>query len=243
MGTMSVPTSSSFQIFVNKNQWITYLLHPSSASTLLNYNFASGGATTDASLVKPYQSTVLSLIDQVSLFTKDLSPLPTNSLTASNTLIGIWIGVNDVGNAWSNASWPTLSQKIIDQYFTQVQELYASGAQNFLFLTVPPIQKTPAVMAQPNSTQSAEGAAVGDYNKLLVKAVDDFKAKNEGVTTWVYDTGEAFNTAIASPETYGAKDASCYNGDGTSCLWFNDYHPGQAIHKLVAAGVAALVGL
>jgi hypothetical protein len=106
-----VSTSSSFQIFVNKNQWITYLLHPSSASTLLNYNLASGGATTDASLVKPYQSTVLPLIDQVSLFTKNLSPLPSNSLTASNTLIGIWIGVNDVGNAWSNANWPTLSQK------------------------------------------------------------------------------------------------------------------------------------
>jgi phospholipase/lecithinase/hemolysin len=243
MGTMSVAPSTSFQIFVNKNQWITYLLHPSSSSTLLNYNFASGGATTDASLVKPYQSTVLSLIDQVSLFTKNLSPLPSNSLNASNTLIGIWIGVNDVGNAWSNANWPTLSQKIIDQYFTQVQELYASGARNLLFLTVPPIQKTPAVVAQPNTTQSAEGAAVGDYNELLVKAVDDFKAKNEGVTTWVYDTGDAFNTAIASPETYGAKDASCYNGDGTSCLWFNDYHPGQAIHKLVAAGVAALVGL
>ncbi|KAH8758728.1 hypothetical protein BGZ57DRAFT_856402 [Hyaloscypha finlandica] len=227
----------------NGNNWITYLLHPSSDFTLLNYNFASGGATTDALLVKPYQSTVLSLIDQVSLFTKNLSPLPSNSLTASNTLIDIWIGVNDVGNAWSNANWPTLSQKIIDQYFSQVQELYASGARNFLFLTVPPIQKTPAVMAQPNSTQSAEGAAVGDYNELLVKAVDDFKAKNEGVTTWVYDTGDAFNTAIASPETHGAKDASCYNGDGTSCLWFNDYHPGQAIHKLVAAGVAALVGL
>jgi len=237
---MSVAPSTSFQIFVNKNQWITYLLHPSSDFTLLNYNFASGGATTDASLVKPYQSTVLSLIDQVSLFTKNL--FPSNSLTASNTLIDIWIGVNDVGNAWSNANWPTLSQKI-DQYFSQVQELYASGARNFLSLTVPPIQKTPAVMAQPNSTQSAEGAAVGDYNELLVKAVDDFKAKNEGVTTWVYDTGDAFNTAIASPETHGAKDASCYNGDGTSCLWFNDYHPGQAIHKLVAAGVAALVGL
>jgi phospholipase/lecithinase/hemolysin len=243
MGTMSVAPSTSFQIFVNKNQWITYLLHPSSSSTLLNYNFASGGATTDASLVKPYQSTVLSLIDQVSLFTKNLSPLPSNSLNASNTLIGIWIGVNDVGNAWSNANWPTLSQKIIDQYFTQVQELYASGARNLLFLTVPPIQKTPKVVAQPNSTQSAEGAAVGDYNELLVKAVDDFKSKSEGVTTWVYDTGDAFNTAIASPEMYGAKNASCYNGDGTSCLWFNDYHPGQAIHKLVAAGVAALVGL
>jgi phospholipase/lecithinase/hemolysin len=205
MGTMSVAPSTSFQIFVNKNQWITYLLHPSSDSTLLNYNFASGGATTDASLVKPYQSTVLSLIDQVSLFTKNLSPLPSNSLTASNTLTDIWIGVNDVGNAWSNANWPTLSQKIIDQYFSQVQELYASGARNFLFLTVLPIQKTPAVMAQPNSTQSAEGAAVGDYNELLVKAVDDFKAKNEGVTTWVYDTGDAFNTVIASRRRMGRR--------------------------------------
>ncbi|KAE9366829.1 carbohydrate esterase family 16 protein [Stipitochalara longipes BDJ] len=227
----------------NGNNWITYLLHPSTASTLLSYNFASGGATTDASLVKPFQSTVLSLIDQVSLFTTHLSPLPSSSLTATNTLFAIWIGVNDVGNAFGNANWGTLSQTIVSQYLSQVQKLYSSGARNFLFLTVPPIQKTPLVLAESNNTQVQEGAGVDTYNTLLKAGVKDFEAKNDGVVTWVLDTSAPFLEAINDPKSYGAKDATCYNGDGTSCLWFNNYHPGQAIHKLVAAGVAALVGL
>jgi phospholipase/lecithinase/hemolysin len=99
------------------------------------------------------------------------------------------------------------------------------------------------VLAESNATQTQEGAAVEAYNALLAKGIKEFEGKNEGVTTWVFETSGPFNTAINSPKTYGAPDATCFNGDGTSCLWFNNYHPGQAIHKLVAEGVAALVGL
>ena len=98
------------------------------------------------------------------------------------------------------------------------------------------------MVAESNTTQVQEGDAVDAYNKLLLKGVQDFKG-NEGVTAWVFDTSVPFLKAIGDPKSYGAKDATCYNGDGVSCLWFNDYHPGQAIHMLVAEGVAALVGL
>lgn len=108
---------------------------------------------------------------------------------------------------------------------------------------MPPIQKTPQVLAESTSTQTQDGPAVDHYNDLLLKAVDDFKAKNDGVTTWLYDTMAAFDEAIKNRKTYGAKDATCYNRDGTTCLWFNNYRPGQTIHKLVVAGVAVLVGL
>ncbi|PQE17017.1 carbohydrate esterase family 16 protein [Rutstroemia sp. NJR-2017a BBW] len=224
------------------NNWIGNLLHPSSSTTLLNYNFASGGATTDANLVTPYASTVLSLVDQVSLFTKNLSPLP-SPLSSSNTLFAIWIGVNDVGNAWYASNWSSLSQTIINRYIQEAATLYAGGARNFLFLTVPPIQRTPSVLQQSTSVQQQEGAAVQRYNQLLGQAVTAFKGNYTGVQTWVYDTTGPFNTALNNPTAYGAKDATCYNSDGVSCLWWNDYHPGLAIHKLVAQGVAALVGL
>jgi phospholipase/lecithinase/hemolysin len=125
----------------------------------------------------------------------------------------------------------------------QVQKLYGAGARNFLFLSVPPIQKTPSVMLQSSSTQVKEGEAVARYNGLLGRGIEAFKGNHSGVTTWVFDSTVAFDTAIKDPKSFGAKDASCYNKDGITCLWFNDYHPGQAIHKLVAQGVAALVGL
>jgi hypothetical protein len=49
---MFLPTLLFSKTFIDEHQWITYLPHLSSASTLFNYNFASGGATTDASLVR-----------------------------------------------------------------------------------------------------------------------------------------------------------------------------------------------
>ncbi|PVH88164.1 carbohydrate esterase family 16 protein [Cadophora sp. DSE1049] len=228
------------------NNWLTYLSKTPSPS-LLTYNFASGGATTSASLVKPYASTVLSLIDQVTLFTSNLatSPHPTYApWTSADTLFGIWIGVNDVGNVWSSSNWTALSENIIDVYLQQVEKLYVGGARNLVMLTVPPIELTPLVAKQGNATQVAEGKAVVRYNELLKGAVEKWKAaKTDQVKTWVVDTAPAFNAAVRDPKTYGAKDASCYNADGVSCLWFNDYHPGQAIQKLVGAAVQVAVGL
>ncbi|KAG4435766.1 hypothetical protein IFR05_008740 [Cadophora sp. M221] len=230
------------------NNWLTYLsklLTPS----LLTYNLASGGATTSATLVKPYTSTVLSLIDQITLFTTNLgtSPRPFYApWTSSNALFGIWIGVNDVGNAWSAGNWTALSREIVDVYMQQVERLYVSGARNLVFLTVPPIELTPLVAKQGNTTQAAEGKAVVWYNELLGDAVEKWRVGKMGggeVKTWVVGTAPAFIEAVKNPVKYGAKDANCFNADGVSCLWFNDYHPGQAIQKLVSQAVGAAVGL
>lgn len=142
----------------NGDNWIDFLITQHNSSLLLSYNFASGGATTDASLVTPFQSTVLSLVDQVSLFSNNLASKPSYApWTSENALFATWIGVNDVGNKWSDSSWSTLSQTIINRYLSQTQILYNAGARNFLFLTVPPIQKTPMVLAESTATRKLLG--------------------------------------------------------------------------------------
>lgn len=85
-------------------------------------------------------------------------------------------------------------------------------------------------------------AAIKQYNDLINSNLAAFKAKNSGVTSWVVDTTAPFDKAINNPTAHGAPDATCYNADGVSCLWFNDYHPGVAIQKLVAQAVAQAVG-
>lgn len=127
----------------------------------------------------------------------------------------------------------------------QVEKLYIAGARNVVFLTVPPIELTPLVVKQGNATQVAEGKAVVWYNELLEAAVEKWRMGKVGgeVETWVVDTAPAFNEAVQNPKRFGAKDATCWNADGVSCLWFNDYHPGQAIQKLVSQAAGAAVGL
>jgi len=120
--------------------WVGSLVSQFNVSNLLSYNFAYGGATTNASLVTPYASTVLSFIDQVTQFTGSIgvSPRPTYApWTAANTLVGVWMGVNDVGNSYYVSNVSALQSQIMDSYFGQLQILYNAGARNFALLSVP----------------------------------------------------------------------------------------------------------
>ena len=75
--------------------WIGYYITQFNSSPVYSYNFASGGATTDANLVKPYASTVLSLVDQVTQYENSAKTIPGFvEWTAVNSLFAIWIGVN-----------------------------------------------------------------------------------------------------------------------------------------------------
>jgi phospholipase/lecithinase/hemolysin len=87
--------------------------------------------------------------------------------------------------------------------------------------------------------QAAEAAAIDKYNAALVARLEVFRAAHPDIEAVYVDTAPAFNEALGNPTKYGASDATCYNGNGVSCLWFNDYHPGVAINRLVAEAVAA----
>lgn len=118
--------------------WIGRLITEHNQSTLLSYDFASGGATTDANLVKPYATTVLSLVDQVSNFTNTIAAHPaTTPWTANDTLFGVWIGVNDVGNTYYLSNVTDVITAIMSVYFAQLQILYDAGARNFVLLNCP----------------------------------------------------------------------------------------------------------
>jgi hypothetical protein len=118
--------------------WIDYLTVKYNTTLIYNYNFAYGGATTDASLVAPYEPTVLSLIDQVTEFSNSLASKPSYApWTSDNAFFAIWIGVNDVGNSWWQSNETTIIEDIMGQYLKQAQILYAAGGRNFAFLNVP----------------------------------------------------------------------------------------------------------
>ncbi|KAH1363444.1 hormone-sensitive lipase HSL [Aspergillus fumigatus] len=220
--------------------WVGFLVSKYNTSLTLSYNFAYGGATTNASLVAPYTSTVLSFIDQVTEFTNSIASKPSYApWTSGNTLVGVWMGVNDVGNSYWLSNIDELLLKIMDSYFGQLQILYDAGVRNYVLLGVPPINRSPLMLAQGTDVTTAEAAVIAKYNNLIATYLAQFKSKNSGVTATVVDTQAPFNQALDNPTAYGAPDATCYNSDGTSCLWFNDYHPGIAIQDLTAQAVAS----
>ncbi|KAI1266187.1 carbohydrate esterase family 16 protein [Xylariaceae sp. FL1019] len=233
------PTFPGYTTTGGKN-WIDDLITDYNKTLLLNYNFAYGGATTDASLVTPYDPSVLSFVDQVTEFSNSIASHPsTTPWTSENTLFGIWMGVNDVGNTWYASNVTDIMDAIMDVYIAQLQILYDAGARNFLLLSVPPIQETPLMLDQGATDDAAEAAIITQYNDLLASNLASFTASNTGVVSELVDTTTPFQTAIDDPTAYGATDATCFNADGSTCLWYNNYHPGMAIHELVAEAIAA----
>ncbi|KAK4237012.1 carbohydrate esterase [Achaetomium macrosporum] len=220
--------------------WVGFLTSVFNTTTVLTYNFAYGGATTNASIVQPYAPTVLSLVDQVAQFSGSIASQPSYApWTAQNALFGVWIGVNDVGNSWWLADWEEgVLAQIMDSYFGRLQVLYDAGGRNFVLLSVPPIYRTPVMIGQGTEAQEGEKTAIDKYNRAIATRLAAFKTQNSGVTAKVVDTTVPFNTALDNPTAYGAPDNTCYNSDGKSCLWFNDYHPGIEINRLVANAVA-----
>lgn len=73
-----------------------------------------------------------------------------------------------------------------------------------------------------------EAAAITVYNNLLASNLATFTSSNSGVTAKIVNTTIPFQTAIDNPQAYGATNATCYDDDGTTCLWWNSYHPGLA---------------
>lgn len=78
------------------------------------------------------------------------------------------------------------------------------------------------------TVDAQEAAIIAEYNDLLASNLANFTATNDGVTAKLVNTTIPFQTAIDDPQAYGAANATCFDDDGTTCLWWNNYHPALA---------------
>ncbi|KAM5544881.1 hypothetical protein V8D89_001779 [Ganoderma adspersum] len=227
---------------VGGTNWIDVDTTVYNKSLVLTYNYAYGGATINASLVAPYEPTVLSLIDQVNEFLGQAANKPaTAPWTSENALFSVWIGINDIGNSYyQSGDRDAFSDVLLDSYFSQIQQLYDVGARNFLFINVPPVDRSPLMLAQSADAQALEKTVITGYNSKLAARAQSFAAANAGVKTWLWDSNAAFTTVLDDPTAYGFVDNTSY-GDNTNDFWGNNYHSSSAAQTIWGQGVAAVL--
>ncbi|KAF9242107.1 carbohydrate esterase family 16 protein [Melanogaster broomeanus] len=216
-------------------------------TALKTFNLASGGATIDAALVLP--TWIQSVVDQVSQFDDYLASKPAGATWNSiNSLFAIWIGINDVGNSagWTNVTQFELYGVLMDRLFSQVEDLYQNGARNFIFLTVPPTDRAPLMLAQ---------------GSKLAQSVRNFQANHSDLgSVTVFDTQRIFNTLLDNWQTFGFVNVTGYctaYSTGTpsptyqvegcapvsSYFWLNSLHPLFTVHNILAKAIStALAG-
>lgn len=211
-------------------------------SSIYAYNFAYGGATIDATLVTPYLSTVKSLTDQVNQFVTNLGPKPSYApWTSSNAIFSFFIGINDIGNSYYlSGDRSAFSDTLLNAYFAQVQKVYDAGGRNFLFINVPPIERSPLMLSQGSSSTALEKSVIDTYNTKLAAKVSAFKSSHSGTTTWLYDSNAKLIQILNSPTSYGFQDATSY-GTASNLAWCNNYHVSPGVHHYFALDMKSLL--
>ncbi|KAK0221164.1 hypothetical protein EDD85DRAFT_930316 [Armillaria nabsnona] len=225
--------------------WVDYVTTVDNTSLVLTYNLAYGGATISADLVAPFDPTVLSLTDQVNQFLSSYASKPsTTPWNSADTLFSVWIGINDIGNSYYlGGDRDAFSDTLLDAYFVLVKQLVCRdvGARNFLFLNVPPVDRSPLMLAQSTWSQETEKSVIEGFNSKLTARAASLKANHSDVTTWIWDSNAAFTAILDSPTSYGFEDATTF-GDGPGIFWLNNLHPTGPAHEYFGQDVADVLG-
>lgn len=172
------------------------------ASQLLTYNLAYGGATVDSALVAPYLPTVLSVAQQVE---DEFFPVyGSSSWKAEDTIFGVFIGINDVGNSYGQgaAATKSLNDEIFAVYEGLMEMLYNIGGRNFLFLNVPPVDRSPLTMGQGAASQALEKADIEAFNDRVGQLADQLKDAHSDVNIFTVDTNALFTDVLDKPSSF-----------------------------------------
>jgi len=103
---------------------------------MLGWNLAYGGCTSNSSLVVPYPDWAPDLSRQIDNFVQYANE--SVPWTAENSVFGLWMGLNDIGNSYGNTTndEANLISKIMKSHMGALERLRGYGAKHFIILNV-----------------------------------------------------------------------------------------------------------
>lgn len=194
--------------------WVDFLTVTYNQSVFFSYDLAVSGATIDNDIVAAASTSITSVKQQI---VNEFIPGYVSPITVpkppqwkgNNTLFTIWVGINDIGATFAkgSASTATINQQLITEYTSLVEQLYAAGARNFVFVTVPTIYLSPGTLARGATVVEQEKIDVVQWNNLLKSMAASEKALHTDTNIWIYDAQALFTEILGNvasfPQTAG----------------------------------------
>jgi phospholipase/lecithinase/hemolysin len=169
----------------------------------------------------------------------------------SNTLVAIWIGINDINDsAKYDVHFPTFYDELMKTLFASIQILYSLGYRSYLFLNLPPLDRTPSNQAKaspsPNATQ------VAWFNDALAQHAGRLSRQHPDTNILLFDAHSALSDMMDHPAQYGILNTTTFcpgydqpdidrNYRAYGCptpldtyFWFNSGHLTSHVHKQLA---------
>lgn len=212
---------TTWQTSSGGENYITYLTTQLNQSEILTFDYAQGGATVDNKIVAAYKTGIKSCTDQVDEFVKDVER---KRFVHPGALATFYFGINDINMSIRDFERSGRNRyfytKILEAYFRQVSRVYDAGVRNFVFMNVPPLEKTPRVIGYGGWSVEAFHSAANFYNFHLSAAVNEFARKHR-IAAHLIDVHSLFNSGLGDP-------AFAHN------FWHDTFHPTPPVHKTMA---------
>ncbi|SPJ86892.1 uncharacterized protein FTOL_11917 [Fusarium torulosum] len=129
--------------------------------------------------------------------------------------------------------------------FELTEILYDIGIRNFVFIEVAPLELLPARQRKKVdlSSQKIEQFIYAKtlWNGFLKQNTLLFQQTHHDAKVTHVEVWDIFYQAFFHPQSLGAKNSTCIDPKGKTCLWADPWHPGREIHQLIGARIAEKV--
>jgi len=238
--------------------WPQFLIDPIHPMNM--WNFAVNGASVDPSIIGSVHATPMTQQYQQFLSTMSAGK-EYNTWDGETTLFAIWFGINDLGAKrryyYTNdeINDDSIDEKIVDSMFKMIEGCYKEGARNFMFITVPNIEKCPRYSS--SSLDLEIKSYIQTYNNVLNNHAKEFQASHPDTNVMVYDSYSEFEYIMENKLKYGIiNTTSECNGmkfgtfrfygifnicDTMKYFWADFIHPTPAVHEPLAYDIDAFL--
>ncbi|CAO2647227.1 Nn.00g081490.m01.CDS01 [Neocucurbitaria sp. VM-36] len=213
------------------------------------WDFAYAGANTVSKVgfTPAHWNHTVSFQQQVQQFEQYGNPaLETIGLKKKDSLVAIWIGINDINDlaklCGKNESFAPLYEQVQEYVFESVEKVYGLGYRNFLFMNLPPLDRGPS--------PSVNTSLVATFNAIQASHADVFQSNHRDATILQFDVNTVLNKVLDNYKDYGFNNITnfCpgYNqpdirsnpgkygcGEGLDTyFWYDSGHLGSRTHKV-----------
>ncbi|KAE8348884.1 hypothetical protein BDV28DRAFT_160958 [Aspergillus coremiiformis] len=232
------------------------------AQTLLNdkivqnrlWDFAFAGADISVDHTPLHHNFTVSLVNQVAQYRTYGHPVLKHIVQPSSTLVAIWIGINDINDsAKYTVHFPSFYNELMDTLFASVLTLYSLGYRSYLFMNLPPLDRTPS--NQKRASPSPNATQVAWFNEALAQHAGRFAHRYSDTNVLLFNAHSVLNDMMDHPAQseilnttsfcsgYDQPDIE-WNHQSYGCptpvhtyFWFNSGHLTSHVHKLLAKAV------
>ena len=198
--------------------WVEYLTgcglepgltNPRDCDTQL-WDFAFAGADISRKYTPLHHPFTVPLVSQVKQFKRYGNPVLSKFGDPITSLVGIWIGINDIGDSAENdVDFPVFYNELMTTLFQSVQSIYDLGYKNFLMINLPPLDRTPPNVIReggplPNKTM------VDWYDQTLYNHSQKFQQVHRDSNVMYFDANTFLNNVMDRHTEYGISNITGY---------------------------------